>query len=167
MIFATPRSWERVSDILKKNSDLTNPVVINKIAGNIGEAEAAQFAAFIGDEASLVTVDDYLAKKVAAPEDADKVAVLTNAMVDRVSYVRNTIDAEKLTPDERREIESVIDGIFRLGVAENVIVGVRDLLELNRKVIQQIFLEMDNPEIEQFLADNTYLLGLDRCVVIK
>ncbi len=88
-------------------------------------------------------------------------------MVDRVSYVRNTIDAENLTPDERREIESVIDGIFRLGVAENVIVGVRDLLELNRKVIQQIFLEMDNPEIEQFLADNTYLLGLDRCVVIK
>ena len=162
MVFATPRSWERVSDILKKNSDLTNPVVVHKIAGNIGEAETAQFVAFIGDTSETVTVDDYLQGKVPAPEDQDRVAVLTNALVDRVSYLRNVTDAENLSEEQYKEVQAVIDGIFRFGIAENTIVGLRDLLEVNRKVVKQIFFDMDNPEIERFINDNMYMLGYDR-----
>ena len=100
MIFATPRSWERVSDILKKNSDLTNPVVINKIAGNIGEAEAAQFAAFIGDESSLVTVDDYLAKKVAAYAGPIRLHVVNFTDIQLAIY--DTCPHEELTVIMRR-----------------------------------------------------------------
>lgn len=159
MVFATPRSWERVSDILKKSSDINNPVVQNKIAGNIGEAETKQFIAYIKDNSDGVTVDDYLAKKVAAPEDPEMVAVLTNALVDRVSYLRSVTDTTSLSEDQRNEVESVIEGIFRLGIAEHVVVGVRDLMELNRKVVRQIFLEIDNPEIEKYIEDNMYLVG--------
>lgn len=48
MIFATPRSWERVSDILKIDSDVTKSVIKNKIIGNIGssEIECIKFAIF-------------------------------------------------------------------------------------------------------------------------
>ena len=106
-----------------------------------------------------MTVDDYLAKKGAAPEDPEMVAVLTNALVDRVSYLRSTTDTTSLSEDQRNEVESVIDGIFRLGIAEHVVVGVRDLMELNRKVVRQIFLEIDNPEVEKFIEDNMYLVG--------
>jgi MoxR-like ATPases len=161
MVFATPRSWERVSDILKCDSNLTNPVVVNKIAGNIGDVETAQFIQFLHDNSESVTVDEFLEKKVPAPEDPEKVAILTNALVERASFLRYATDKDSLSEEERGEAEKVIDAIFRLGAAEHVIVGVRDLLELNRGVVNQLFLEMDNPEIDQFLQDNMYMLGAD------
>ena len=159
MVFATPRSWERVSDILKCDSDITKPVVFNKIAGNIGEVEAAQFIRFVGEKGDNITVDDYLEKKVEAPKDHDKAAILINALVDRVSFLKNVPDAESLSQEERQEAEKIIDAVFRLGVAEHIIIGVRDMLEINRIVVRQLFLEMDNQEIDKFLADNMYMLG--------
>ena len=36
MVFATPRSWVRVSDILKFDSDINNNVIKHKIIGNVG-----------------------------------------------------------------------------------------------------------------------------------
>ena len=43
MVFATPRSWVRVSDILHFDSDVNNPVIRYKIIGNVGEVEGNQF----------------------------------------------------------------------------------------------------------------------------
>ena len=152
-------NFKRVSDILKCDSDITKPVVFNKIAGNIGEVEAAQFIQFVGEKGDNITVDDYLEKKVEAPKDHDKAAILINALVDRVSFLKNVPDAESLSQEERQEAEKIIDAVFRLGVAEHIIIGVRDLLEINRTVVRQLFLEMDNQEIDKFLADNMYMLG--------
>lgn len=159
MVFATPRSWERVSDILKKNSNLTNPVIVNKIAGNIGEAEATQFVSFINSSDNGISVDDYLDNKVAAPTDPERVAILTNGMVDRVSFLKDVNDVDSLSEENRKEVAKVIDGIFRLSTAEFTIVGVRDLLELNRSVVTQLIHESENPRVDEFLKYNTYLLG--------
>jgi MoxR-like ATPase len=58
-IAATPRSWERVSDILRAIPDRRQRNVM--IAGTVGEAVAAEFALIADDIAASVRIDDMLA----------------------------------------------------------------------------------------------------------
>ena len=160
MIFATPRSWERVSDILKQDSDLTNPVVANKIAGNVGAIEEAQFVKFILDRGNAVTAEDFLSGKAQVPSDPSEVAILTNSLVERIGYLRGVQSVDELDKEQRKECEQVIAAMFRLGAAEYTIVGLRDLMELNRSLVKKIFLEQNNPQAEKFIRDNKYMLGL-------
>jgi len=161
MVFATPRSWERVSDILKCDNDLTNPVVLHKIAGNIGSVETSQFAKFILDGGYRLTVEEFLNTTTGrGPSDPSEVGILTNALVDMVSYLGKVGSPEELTKEQKDEVGKVISAMFRLGQAEYTVVGIRDLLELNRPVVKDIFLMQDDPQIGQFIQDNKYMLGL-------
>ncbi|MCR5324916.1 MAG: MoxR family ATPase [Lachnospiraceae bacterium] len=161
MIFATPRSWERVSDILKKDSDIDNKVVVNKIAGNIGSIETMQFVKFVKDSGSSVTADEFLSGTITAPADPSAVAILTNALVEKVAFLRDMTATSQLDEEQLKTCRMVIASMFRLGSAEYTIVGLRDLLELNRVVIKQVFLENDDPGAEEFLKENAYMLGLE------
>ena len=161
MVFATPRSWDRVSQILKYDSDLNNPVVVHKIAGNIGEAEAAQFVRFIMDGAKRITAEDFLAGK-ASPKDASEVAILTSALIERVSFLKNVDTIEHLSDDQRKEAMRVLSSMFRFPEAEFTVVGLRDLLEQNRGVVKQLFLRLDDPKVDAFIKKNSYMLGLDQ-----
>ena len=38
--------------------------------------------------------------------------------------------------------------------------GLKELLALNRPVVKQLFLEIPDPRISRFLAENSYALGL-------
>ncbi|MCR5332369.1 MAG: MoxR family ATPase [Lachnospiraceae bacterium] len=161
MIFATPRSWERVSDILKMDSDLKNTVVVNKIAGNIGISEATQFVKFIGETSGTVTADEFLEGLSEAPSDPSEVTILTNALVEKLGFIRGIATPQQLNKEQLILCRKVISSMFRLGAAEYTIVGLRDLLELNRLVIKQIFLVNDDPRAEEFLEQNAYMLGLE------
>ncbi|MBP5332069.1 MAG: AAA family ATPase, partial [Lachnospiraceae bacterium] len=161
MIFATPRSWERVSDILKKDQNLENKVVADKIAGNIGTVEAAQFVRFIHDTEGTVTADEFLEGNVSVPADPSEVAILTNALAEKLGFLRDMSTVSQLTPEQLKLCRKVISSMFRLGAAEYTIVGMRDLLEINRVIIKQIFLETDDPRAEEFIRENAYMLGLN------
>ncbi|MFP4240302.1 MAG: AAA family ATPase [Rhodosalinus sp.] len=67
LIACTPRSWERVSDILRAVPDrrLRQPMV----AGTVGEAAAAEFALVADDVAAQVRVDEMLAASPRARRD--------------------------------------------------------------------------------------------------
>lgn len=160
MIFATPRSWERVSDILKCDSDLNNPVVVNKIAGNVGTVETAQFVKFAKEEGTGVTADEFLEGKTVAPADPSELSILTNALVEKVSYLKNVSSADELGKEKLDECRRVLAAMFKLGPAEYSVIGLRDLLELNRPVVRQIFLESDIRDAEKFINENRYMLGL-------
>ena len=161
MVFATPRSWERVSDILKQDSDLNNPVVVHKIAGNVGEAETAQFVRFIADGGGKINVEDFLSGKAEAPTDPGEVTILTNALVEQAGFLRNVKSVSELSETENKEARAIVSAMFRLGTPEYTIVGLRDLLEINRTVVKQIFLTQDDPRADQFLLENKYMLGLN------
>lgn len=64
LIAATPRSWERVSAILRAIPDRRQRDVM--IAGSVGEAVAAEFALVAEDIAATVRVDEMLATLRAA-----------------------------------------------------------------------------------------------------
>ena len=159
MIFATPRSWDRVSTILKVDSDLKDPVVKHKIAGNVGEAEAEQFVRYILDSKDIVTADDFL-KNRKAPKDPSEIGILINSLVEKLSFLTGMSSADDLTKRQRSMAEQVISAMFDLPEAEYTIVGLRDLLELNRKVVKQVFLMIDEPAIEDFIRENSDMLGM-------
>jgi len=58
LVFATPRSWAAVSDLL--DSDLSEEVLRIKIEGNIGTAEAAGFLKYIKNSKVLPDIDAVL-----------------------------------------------------------------------------------------------------------
>ncbi len=161
MVFATPRSWVRVSDILKFDSNINNPVIVHKIIGNVGESEGNQFIEFCKKHNNLVSADDFISGKAAAPKSPEELSILVNAVVSKASFVAGLTDTQSPDKDQVRLIEQIIRALLRLSHAEYTIIGLKSLLELNRKEVKKIFLGMDDKNIISFINNNKYALGLD------
>ncbi|MBR1470356.1 MAG: AAA family ATPase [Lachnospiraceae bacterium] len=158
MVFATPRSWDRVSDILKCDDDVEKAVVRNKIAGNIGTAEAAQFIEFCRQSGGHISAEDFLSGTVPAPDAPEEISLLVNSLTERIRYVAQMGGTSALAPEQKAELQQVISAMFRLGTPEYTILGLRELLEINRSLIRQVFLETDDPEAMRFIERNRGLL---------
>lgn len=149
MIFATPRSWERVSDILHIDSDVRKTVVKNKIIGNIGEAETTQFVKFCQSKNGEITVADML-NGSPAPSDTDQVVVLLDGLVDRIKFIRRYKALEDLNAADRQMLRHAIEAMFRFKNDEYVILGIRKAMEINREVVKQMLMQIDNPAVTSF-----------------
>lgn len=157
MRFATPRSWVRVSDILKCCGDTENLTVQRKIIGNVGEAEGTQFIQFCKKANKVVTVDEYL-EGHQPPLGVEELSFLTNGLIDRAAFIAERTG--NLSKKERKKLDETILALFRLGNDEFTVIGIKELLKLNRAVVKNAFLELDDPSIIRFIADNKALLGL-------
>lgn len=159
MVFATPRSWARVSDILKMDADVTKPVIRNKIIGNVGETEGLQFVEFCRTHHKLVSADAFL-NGAAAPGAPEELAILTDSLADKLRFLQGK-SPDMLSEEQKNEAKRVIRALFRLPKAEYTIVGLRKVLDWNRVSAKQLFLETDDPRISRFISRNSYALGLD------
>ena len=159
MRFATPRSWVRVSDILHICSDANDPVVRNKIIGNIGMAEGTQFVEYCKKQKNVVTADDFLSGRAQAPMKPDELSLLTNGIAAKADFIgRKT--AGELTQEEKAKLRNIIAALFRLPVSEYTVIGIKDLLSKNRTAVKEIFMQMDDSHIKAFLSRNAAALGL-------
>lgn len=62
--FATPRTWEFVSDIIRANDDIPDAVELGLINGAVGEGVGIQFAAFRKTAADMPRAEDILSGKL-------------------------------------------------------------------------------------------------------
>ncbi len=161
MVFATPRSWVRVSDILKFDSDISKAVIRHKIIGNVGESEGAQFIEFCKKHKNMVTADEFIDGKAQAPHSPDELSVLLGSIVNKVMFLGGLSEAEEITAEQRSILEKVIRSLFRLPQSEYTIMGLKSIVDLNRKETKKVFLEMDDPGILAFIKENKYAIGLD------
>ncbi|WP_029232421.1 AAA family ATPase [Butyrivibrio sp. VCB2006] len=159
MVFATPRSWERVSDILKIDDNLNNPVVCHKIIGNVGESEGTQFIRYVKNHSGLVSVEEFLAGKD-IDEKPEMVSTLVNSLMDKVNFVRNKQSFEELDAGQKEILSKIIGSLFRFKSAEYTIMGIKQLMELNRPVIKSAFTQCDDAKIDEFLERHERALGL-------
>ena len=157
MRFATPRSWVRVSDILKCCADTEDLTVQRKIIGNVGEAEGTQFLQFCKKANKVITVDEYLGGR-RAPEDVEELSFLTNGLIDRVVFIAERTGS--LPQDEQKQLDDIILALFRLGNDEFTVIGIKELLKLNRSIVKNSFMSLDNPAFIRFIQNNKTLLGL-------
>ena len=107
LAFATPRSWEMVSNILNGvNSDVEK--VYRLIAGLIGEGAALEFKSWCKVYKDLPSIESiFNGKENSVPKNLDAVYALTSSMVayarehkDEISKIQNSIAyADRLPPD--------------------------------------------------------------------
>lgn len=159
MIFATPRSWVRVSDILHCDSDVSNPVVRSKIIGNIGDAEGVQFIGYCEKHSEIIPAEDFISGRAEAPSSPDMLSLLTSGITAKAEFIENKSAAD-LTDDELARLRQIISALFRLPVTEFTIIGVKDLLSKNRTAVKQTFVTMDDKYIRRFLENNRDALGI-------
>ena len=161
MVFATPRSWERVSDILNIDSDVRKPVIRNKIIGNVGTAAGTQFVEFCKKQKKVVSVQDLLSGKGKAPDQPEELALLVDRLSHEVDFLQQA-EPGSLTDSQRERLTQVIEALVRLPRAEYALLGFKKLLEMNREAVRSAFTAMDSPAVNNFVRRNTYALGLDQ-----
>jgi len=160
IVFATPRSWVRVSDILKIDSDISKAVVRHKVIGNVGETEGRQFLEYCKKHMNAVSADEFI-RGAQAPSAPEEISLLVTALVNKISFIGSIDGVAEFSADQRKIADTVIRSLFRLKKAEYIIVGLKSMLDLNRKVIKELFLEIDDKNITDFIEKNSYALGLD------
>ena len=158
MVFATPRSWERVSDILKLDSDFKKPVVRNKIRGNVGDVEAAQFLAFLEQMVEVDDMEDILSGRVTYPSDPRQLSLLVSRVVDWAQIPEDA--AEGADSKRRARIERAILGLIRFPQAEYAILGLKRMLDINKPLIKEIFDSVDDKEMQAFVKKHYSAIGI-------
>lgn len=97
--FPTPRTWERVSDLLKMGLTDTED-----IASAVGLGAAREFKAYVRMKDDLPDVDAILKGKNEVPEDLDKLHALVSSMVQKASemggYEERIVEYANLLPAE-------------------------------------------------------------------
>ncbi len=158
MVFATPRSWERVSDILNIDSDVTKPVIRHKIIGNVGTAAGTQFVEFCKKQRPVASVGDLLSGKAKPPRNPEELALLIDRLANEAEFLTRAGE-DPLNDSQRQRLEQIIEVFVRLPQAEYALLGVKKLLEMNREAVKAVFDGMDSPALNQFIARNRYALG--------
>ena len=161
IVFATPRSWTRVSDILKYDCNVNSMVVQHKIVGNIGEKEGLQFIEYCKHQEKLVSADDFMYRGVAAPDSPDELYILVNGIVSKAAFLQAVRNSDELSDEQQKTVQDVLRALFRLTRAEFIVMGLRNLLQMNRSVVKSIFLELDDENCLRFIHANWYALGMD------
>lgn len=105
--FATPRSWEAVSDILREDTNLPEQVLTAMIAGTVGEACAFPFMSYMKMAYSLPNPSDILDGKVKSlNSDHGKLDVSAQyALVISLCYEINDRYKEILRPGSKKPKE--------------------------------------------------------------
>jgi len=93
--FATPRSWEIVSDILKSGMD--ENLLLNIISGAIGKETAVSFLSFAKVTDKLPDIESILQKGEAAyPSEADVLCMLSSVLVSFLLKYNNEENLENV-----------------------------------------------------------------------
>ena len=159
MVFATPRSWERVSDILNIDDDLSKEVVRNKIIGNVGTVEGSQFVEYCRQNHQTESLQKMLDGSGKYPRDAEELALLTDRLTGHVSFLKNQ-EPDKLTGEQEAEVRRVILALIRMPRAEYGLMGLKKLMEMNREAVKKVFSGMDQDEVIDFVERHKFALGL-------
>ena len=150
MVFATPRSWVRVSDILCIDSDITKDVIRNKIVGNIGETEAKNFITFCQSKNAYITVEDMLRGSV-GPSNTEQAVSLIDSLVDTIKFIKRSKELSDLKDEQRKVLDSVISSVLRFPNNEHKMLGIRKLLGVNRNVVKAALYETDGADMAEFI----------------
>lgn len=151
MIFATPRSWTRVSEILSCAEDPQDAAVRYKIIGNIGEVEAHRFFQFCEKDYEKM-IDNYVQGRIAAPADPAEIEMIIENQTAAAAAICKTVSGK---PGKRdcRKLQRIINNLLRLKRTEFVTLAMKRLLAVDPELISSVIYETETPEMEKYLDD--------------
>lgn len=157
MKFASPRSWEAVSDILNSGLTVDSQLCRKKIAANIGEVQAEAFFEFLKWEGQLIDAEDILKGKVkTVPTDKSLLFLTLSSLVSKM----HCLSTKKLIVGEDADrLEKAITYLLTCP-PEFMVLGLKDLVSLNPRVISShILSEFDNEKLSEFMKEHKYLFS--------
>lgn len=136
--FATPRSWEAVSDILRDDPNLPEAVLMGLIAGSVGDGIAVKFIEYRKNAGNLPAADDILDGKVS--DLKNKEVSLMYALTTALCYeLKDRFDRSKATgatAETKKNFDKSVDNFLGFMMKnfqkEMVIMGSRTALSLFR-----------------------------------
>ncbi len=130
--FPTPRTWERVSDLLDMGLDSTE-----EIASAVGMGAAREFKAYLRIKDDLPDVDSVLEGKDIVPEEVDRLHALVSSMVQKASrkegYAERIVEYANLLPSEFAVL--LVKDALRAGIPVQTTDEFTTFSEKHRKLI--------------------------------
>lgn len=168
MLFASPRSWKAVSDILNMHPYNKNDTINNiRIIANVGSRVGNQFTAFCKYKESAVEPSDILAGKKVPVITEMEVLFMTmqgviKLMADSLKYDRankGTLSAETL-----QKCSHGIQWMLGLTSIEHQVMALKDFVTNDRETVTQMFL---NPQFNQMCPGLIQFAQHNKCIFNK
>lgn len=154
MLFASPRSWKAVSDVLNskgfnKDDDLTNLRIISNVGSRVGN----QFISFCRYKDSAVEPSDIIAGK-RVPQIRE-MEVLFMTMQGVIKLMADGIKTDKQNTGKlsTKTMQACANGLrwmINLNTVEHQVMGVKDFVANDRETVTQLFL---NPEFTRMCPE--------------
>lgn len=170
-LFASPRSWKAVSDILNifgydENDRLTQA----QICSNLGQLVGGNFMSFCGLKDKTINIEDILNKEeVVLPKEGSEIMYITlQSLVKRMQNLIE-VDLERDGVVSGETIEKCVNGFdFILSKIEKLeiqVMAIRDFIEMNKRVAVGLMVEerefVDKcPKLIKFAKDNKVVFAI-------
>lgn len=157
LLFASPRSWEAVSDILNNMTGEITLIDEVRIQSNIGTEVGEKFCTFIKFKESIVNIEDIMTGKTKkVPEHTEAVYMTVQNLVTAMAQTVSTSD---ITEKERiKRIGNGVRWLLSIKRLEVAIMGFKDFIEVGGVNALQIVVdpEFDKvcPELEEFAKEH-------------
>lgn len=161
ILFASPRSWKAVSDILNKHEfSADNKVLIARIVANIGQKVGYNFIAYCKYKDD--TVDPYRIVNGEIKPNISSREVLSITVQSVIKIVGDAIKSDisvsgSVTSDTVIKLSNTLKWILSLST-EYAVMGVKDLIRYDKESIRKLLLnpQLHNycPELMQFVHNN-------------
>lgn len=156
ILFASPRSWKAVSDILNKQQFNGEDIITkSRILGNLGQKVGYGFLAYCKYSNQIVSPTEIL--NGAMPK-VDKLEIITLTIQGIVQILNSEISkAGQIESDTIVHISNAIKWMLSLET-EYAIMGIKDLVRCNKNLMAKIMLSTDFktmcPELLKFTKEN-------------
>lgn len=163
MLFASPRSWKAVSDILNANGFNNDDELTNlRIASNIGTLVGHKFLAFCKYKETAIEPSDILAGRELKTEiTSNEVLFMTMQGVIKLLSDAIKIDKANIGGVSQQTLVKLSNGIkwiTNLKKTEHKVMAIKDLIATDRQAMITILLNKDFnemcPELREFSKDN-------------
>lgn len=161
MVFATPRSWVRVSDILNIDDDITKPVIRHKVIGNVGLAEGTQFVEFCKQHKKVPSIQNLLSGQAEPPKEPEELKLLVDRLAAHVDFLER-LGPEELSPEQKKTLQDTVLALVRLPGSEYALLGLKKLMGMNREAVKEAFSETDHPSLRKFVERHSAALGFSK-----
>lgn len=163
ILFASPRSWKAVSDILNTKGFSNDKITNLRIKGNLGNAVGNRFIAFCECKNSEVNPADILnGVKVAQIKDRDILYITIQTIVKMLKERIDTDLVNRGNAISRETIVNIANAInwtLSLDMLDIKIATLKDIVSINRSVMIYVLSKQDVigvlcPSLMEFLAKN-------------
>lgn len=168
MIFASPRSWKAVSDILNLHPFNQNDTINNaRIMANLGTTIGNTFIAFCKYKDSAIEPADIISGKVTG-FNGNNIEVMLLTMQNVINLVSDMTNRDlkmqmAITEPTVNAWINTIMWILSLEKLEYQIMGLKDLIKTNRRVANKLLLNQEFnarcPMLRQFVTANSDVLS--------